>query len=370
MTKPVAVPLARHRGARKEHQPAPDPVLVTGCAGFIGHAVVRSLLSRGEQVVGLDNLNAYYDPQLKLARLAQCAAPGFLFCRAELADRGALTDIFRRYRPRRVVHLAAQAGVRFSFENPQAYVDSNVAGFINLLECARIAGGIAHLVYASSSSVYGANAKQPFSVGDPVEQPLSVYAATKRANELIAHVYAAQFGLRLTGLRYFTVYGPWGRPDMAPLKFARAIFEGRPIEVYGQGDMRRDFTYIDDIARGTLCALDELAKFGPVPHRLYNLGNNRPEPLLRLIEVLERSIGRAAQLLLAPMQAGDVRSTAADIEATTRDLGWQPTIGIDAGLPQLVDWVRRHFLHQRCEAPWSASPRGRRLNSGSARSPR
>jgi len=317
--------------------------LVTGCAGFIGQALARALLARGEPVVGLDNCNAYYDPTLKRARLAQITEPGFTFVPGDLADRGALQALFARHAPQRVVHLAAQAGVRYSFENPQAYIDSNITGFVNLLECARAAGTVTHLVYASSSSVYGANTKQPFAVEDPVVEPLSLYAATKRADELMAQVYARQFGLRLTGLRYFTVYGPWGRPDMAPLKFARAILAGRPIEVYGQGDMERDFTYIDDIVRGTLCALDETTRFGAVPHRLYNLGNNRPERLLHFIQVLENAIGERAQRVLLPMQPGDVRSTAADIDATTRDLGWRPTTSIDEGLPRLVDWVRAYY---------------------------
>jgi len=318
-------------------------ILVTGCAGFIGQALARALLARGESVVGLDNCNGYYDPALKRARLAQITEPGFTFVPADLADRGALQALFASHAPRRIVHLAAQAGVRYSFENPQAYIDSNITGFVNLLECARAAGNVSHLVYASSSSVYGANTKQPFAVEDPVEAPLSLYAATKRADELMAQVYARQFGLRLTGLRYFTVYGPWGRPDMAPLKFARAILAGRPIEVYGQGDMERDFTYIDDIVRGTLCALDETTCFGAVPHRLYNLGNNRPERLLHFIQVLEDAIGQRAQRVLLPMQPGDVRSTAADIETTTRELGWRPTTAIDEGLPRLVDWVRGYY---------------------------
>ncbi len=321
-------------------------VLVTGCAGFIGQALVRALLARGEQVLGIDNCNAYYDPMLKRARLAQCTGPGFTFFEADLADRAALERIFQGAMPARIVHLAAQAGVRYSFENPQAYIDSNITGFVNLLECARAsAGSIRHFVYASSSSVYGANARQPFSVDDPVEEPVSLYAATKRADELIAKVYARQFGLPLTGLRYFTVYGPWGRPDMAPLKFARAIFEGRPIEVYGQGDMQRDFTFIDDIVRGSVCALDETTKFGAISHRLYNLGNNRPEPLLRFIAVLEEAIGRPAQRVLLPMQPGDVRSTAADIVATTSDLGWSPTTSIEEGLPRLVQWVRHYYRY-------------------------
>ncbi|MHB8476189.1 MAG: SDR family NAD(P)-dependent oxidoreductase [Steroidobacteraceae bacterium] len=318
-------------------------ILVTGCAGFIGHGVVRALLDRGERVVGIDSLNAYYDTALKRARLAECAAPGFLFVHGDLTDRAELTHLFRLHKPSRIVHLAAQAGVRYSFENPQAYIDSNISGFLNLLECVRAAGNVEHCLYASSSSVYGANTKQPLSVDDPVDQPVSLYAASKRANELMAYVYALQFGLRLTGLRYFTVYGPWGRPDMAPVKFARAIFEGRPIEVYGQGDMHRDFTFIDDIVRGTLCALDETTRFAEVPHRLYNLGNNHPEALLHFINILETAIGRRAHRLLQPMQAGDVRSTSANIDATIRDLDWSPTIRIGTGLPRLVDWVRAYY---------------------------
>jgi len=305
--------------------------------------VARSLLARGERVLGIDNLNAYYDPALKRDRLAMLTAEGFTFLQLDMADRAALQAAMAAHRPGRVVHLAAQAGVRYSFENPQAYIDSNITGFLNLLECARAAGDIEHLVYASSSSVYGGNAKQPFAVGDAVELPVSLYAATKRADELMAQVYALQFGLRLTGLRYFTVYGPWGRPDMAPLKFARAIFEDRPIEVYGEGDMRRDFTYIDDIARGTLLAMDAMGGFGATTHRIYNLGNNQPESLLRFIDVLEAAAGRRARRVLLPMQAGDVRETAADIDATTRDLGWKPSTTIDVGLPKLVAWVREYF---------------------------
>lgn len=307
--------------------------------------MVRALLARGERVLGIDNLNAYYDPALKRDRLATLGGAGFRFLQLDLADRAALSGALQAHGPRRIVHLAAQAGVRYSFENPQAYVDSNITGFLNVLECARAAGDVEHVVYASSSSVYGGNTKQPFAVTDPVDLPVSLYAATKRADELMAQVYALQFGLRLTGLRYFTVYGPWGRPDMAPLKFARAIFEGRPIEVYGEGDMRRDFTYIDDIAAGTLRALDETARFGAIAHRIYNLGNNHPEPLLRFIAVLEQAIGRPAQRVLLPMQAGDVRATAADIDATTRDLGWQPGTTIDAGLPRLVEWVRGYYRY-------------------------
>ncbi len=322
-------------------------ILVTGSAGFIGQAACKALLARGERVIGLDNFNDYYDPQLKRDRVERIAriAPGGRFeqVEADLADRAAVKDLLARSRPRRVVHLAAQAGVRYSFDNPDAYVRSNLVGFVNLLEAARREGGVEHFVYASSSSVYGGNSKQPFSVDDPVDDPLSLYAATKRANELIARVYALQFGMRLTGLRYFTVYGPWGRPDMAPVKFARALLENRPIEVYGHGAMRRDFTYIDDIVAGTLAALDDGAHFGEVPHRLYNLGNSRPEDLMHFIEVLADLAGRQPNLQLRPMQPGDVRSTSADIEATTRDLGWRPTTSIEVGLPAMFEWCRGYY---------------------------
>jgi len=319
-------------------------ILVTGSAGFIGQAVCTALLARGETVVGLDNFNDYYDPQLKRDRVMRLGpSERFSQVQADLADAAALDALLARYRPRRIVHLAAQAGVRYSFENPSAYVNSNLVGFVNLLEVARQDGGVEHFVYASSSSVYGSNQKQPFSIDDAVDQPISLYAATKRANELIARVYALQFGLRLTGLRYFTVYGPWGRPDMAPVKFARALLDDQPIEVYGEGDMRRDFTYIDDVVAGTLAALDDHAHFGEVPHRLYNLGNSHPEPLMHFIEVLARLAGRRPNLQMRPMQAGDVRSTAADIDTTTRELGWRPTTSIEAGLPPMFDWCRHYY---------------------------
>ena len=319
-------------------------ILVTGSAGFIGGAVCEALLARDESVVGLDNFSDYYDPQLKHARVQRLQpSPHFHPVQADLGDRAALAALFARHRPRRIVHLAAQAGVRYSFENPDAYVHSNLVGFVNLLEAARRDGAIEHFVYASSSSVYGGNAKQPFAIDDAVDQPLSLYGATKRANELIARVYALQFGLRLTGLRYFTVYGPWGRPDMAPVKFARALLEDRPIEVYGHGDMQRDFTYIDDIVAGTLAALDDRTHFGAIPHRLYNLGNSHPEALMHFIEVLAHVSGRRPDLQMRPMQPGDVRSTAADIEATTRELGWRPTTSIEAGLPAMFEWCRRYY---------------------------
>jgi UDP-glucuronate 4-epimerase len=322
-------------------------ILVTGSAGFIGHAVCVALLSRGESVVGLDNFNDYYDPSLKRDRVERvrrlAAGSRFDQVEADLADRPAVDSLLARFRPRRIVHLAAQAGVRYSFEHPEAYVRSNLVGFVNLLEAARADGGIEHFVYASSSSVYGGNQKVPFSTTDRVDDPISLYAATKRANELIARVYSLQFGLKLTGLRYFTVYGAWGRPDMAPVKFARALLEGRPIEVYGHGAMERDFTYIDDIVAGTLAALDDARHFGEVPHRLYNLGNSHPEPLMRFIETLGRIAGKTPDLRMQPMQPGDVRSTSADIEATTRDLGWRPTTSIEAGLPPTVEWCRSYY---------------------------
>ncbi len=322
-------------------------ILVTGSAGFIGQAVCAALLSRGESVVGLDNFNGYYDPQLKRDRLEQIrriAAGGrFSQIEGDIADRPALDALIARFGPRRIVHLAAQAGVRYSFDHPEAYVQSNLVGFVNLLEAARHSGGIEHFVYASSSSVYGGNRKQPLSIADRVDDPISLYAATKRANELMAQVYALQFGLKLTGLRYFTVYGPWGRPDMAPVKFARALLDGRPIEVYGHGDMQRDFTYIDDIVAGTLAALDDDRQFGEVPHRLYNLGNSHCEPLMHFIEVLARVAGKAPDLRLRPMQPGDVRSTSADIETTTRELGWRPTTSIEAGLPPMFEWCRGYY---------------------------
>jgi UDP-glucuronate 4-epimerase len=322
-------------------------ILVTGSAGFIGRAVCTALLSRGESVVGLDNFNAYYDPQLKRDRLEQIQRIGagarFSQVEGDIADRSVVDALVARFRPRRIVHLAAQAGVRYSFEHPEAYVQSNLVGFVNLLEAARHSSGVEHFVYASSSSVYGGNPKQPFSITDRVDDPISLYAATKRANELMAHVYALQFGLKLTGLRYFTVYGPWGRPDMAPVKFARALLDGRPIEVYGHGNMQRDFTYIDDAVAGTLAALDDTRHFGEIPHRLYNLGNSHPEPLMHFIGVLARVAAKAPDLQMRPMQPGDVPSTSADIEATTRELGWRPTTSIETGLPPLVEWCRRYY---------------------------
>lgn len=318
-------------------------ILVTGAAGFIGFHVARRLAARGDSVLGIDNLNDYYDPALKRARLAQIDSGNFAFERCDLADREAVDALFDRHRVDAVVHLAAQAGVRYSLTHPRAYVDANVAGFLNLLEALR-ARPVRHAVYASTSSVYGANVKQPFAVADRTDHPVSLYAATKRANELMAYVYARQFGLVLTGLRLFTVYGPWGRPDMAAFRFTRAILSDEPIDVYNFGDMKRDFTYIDDVADAVVRVLDRAppAEDG-VPHRLLNVGNHRPEPLLRFIEVLAEAIGRKPRMRLLPLQPGDVKETCADIEPIAREYGWAPTTTIETGLPQFVRWYRAHY---------------------------
>ncbi len=325
-----------------------SPIVVTGAAGFIGMHVAQALLARGERVVGLDNLNSYYDPALKEARLAQLRThPGFAFERMDLADRNALPALLASLRPARIVHLAAQAGVRYSITHPHAYVDANVTGFLNVLEAARALaqdGAFTHLVYASSSSVYGANTQTPFAVQDRVDAPVSLYAATKRANELMALVYARQFGVVATGLRFFTVYGPWGRPDMAAFKFTRALLAGEPIDVYNHGHLSRDFTYIDDIVAGVLAVLDRPApSVQDVPHALYNLGNHRPEPLMQFIEVLAQTLGCSPKLNLLPMQPGDVLTTYADTEPMLRDFGWRSTTTIAQGLPQFVAWYRAHY---------------------------
>jgi UDP-glucuronate 4-epimerase len=320
-------------------------ILVTGAAGFIGFHVARALRARGDAVLGIDNLNDYYDPRLKQARLDQLAGDaGFVFERLDLADRETTLALFARHRIEAVVHLAAQAGVRYSLTHPHVYVEANVAGFLNLLEALR-AYPVRHAVYASTSSVYGANTKQPFCTEDRVDRPISLYAATKRANELMAYVYALQFGVPLTGLRFFTVYGPWGRPDMAAFKFTRAILAGEPIDVYNHGDMARDFTYIDDIADGVLRVLDRVPARDAdgVQHRLYNIGNHRPEPLLHFIDVLAKAIGRTPQMRMLPMQPGDVQSTYADIDDLRRDYGWAPATPIETGLPRFVAWYRAHY---------------------------
>lgn len=324
-------------------------VLVTGAAGFIGYSLARRLLDRGETVVGIDNVNAYYDPQLKRNRLAMLSEyqERFRFLELDFADWGTLSAGLKGVEFDRIVHLGAQAGVRYSIENPHAYVHSNLVGHLNLVETARHRS-IRHLVYASSSSVYGGNTNLPFSVDDRVDHPLSLYAATKKADELISETYAHLYRLPQTGLRFFTVYGPWGRPDMAMWIFTKAILEGRPIDVFGEGNMRRDFTYIDDIVSGVVASLDnpppddgeEKAGGSRGPHRLYNIGNHRSEELTRMISLIEQACGREAEKRLLPLQAGDVRDTFADISAIQGDLGFQPTTPIDVGVPRFVDWYR------------------------------
>lgn len=325
-------------------------VLVTGAAGFIGAAVAEALMARGQPVVGIDNMNDYYAVSLKRARIDRLRARhGNLlrFQEVDFSDMAALDAALAETRFASIVHLGAQAGVRYSLENPQAYVASNLAGHVNMLELAR-ARGVGHMVYASSSSVYGGNAKLPFAVEDRADHPVSLYAATKKADELMSETYAHLFRIPLTGLRFFTVYGPWGRPDMAMWKFAERILSDRPIDVYNHGEMQRDFTYIDDIVGGVLACLDrppaddglEKAGGSVKPHALYNIGNNRSEQLMRLIAVLEQACGRKAQLNLLPMQPGDVPATYADITALTRDTGYAPSTPIEVGVPRFVDWFR------------------------------
>ncbi len=321
-------------------------VLVTGAAGFIGSHVCQALLAQGEQVHGVDNLNAYYDPALKRARLARIEErTGFTFHHADIADAKAMAAAAAAAKPlRAVVHFAAQAGVRHSVEHPMDYVRSNIAGQLVVLEMCRAADGLEHLVYASSSSVYGGNTKQPFAITDRVDTPISLYAATKRAGELMGHTYAHLFRIPSTGLRFFTVYGPWGRPDMATYIFTKAIFEGRPIAVYNHGDMRRDFTYIDDIVDGVLRVLARPpADDGSnAPHRLYNIGNNTPEALLRFIGLIEQALGKTAEKILLPIQPGDVPENYADIGDMRRDTGFVPRTAIDEGIPRFVEWYREY----------------------------
>ena len=317
-------------------------VLVTGVAGFIGMHTAKRLLDRGDEVLGIDNLNDYYAVSLKEARLAQLAgSSGFRFERLDVADREGLPDFFRRHAPRRVVHLAAQAGVRYSLTNPNAYIDSNLVGFGNVLEACRHAN-VEHLVYASSSSVYGANQKQPFAVGDNVDHPVSLYAATKKANELMAHVYSHLYRLPATGLRFFTVYGPWGRPDMALFLFTRAILEGRPIDVFNHGKMKRDFTYVDDIVEGVVRVLDS-APGGQPPYKLYNIGNHEPADLLEFIGILENCLGKKAQRRFLPMQPGDVKETFADVESLAQDIGFRPGTPLEEGLRRFTTWYREYY---------------------------
>jgi UDP-glucuronate 4-epimerase len=331
-------------------------VLVTGAAGFIGFHTAGRLLDRGDTVVGIDNLNDYYDVSLKHARLAGLESrKGFSFHRIDLADRDAMAALFAREKFNRVIHLAAQAGVRYSLTHPFAYIDANLTGFTTVLEGCRHSG-VEHLVYASSSSVYGANTTVPFSVHDNVDHPISLYAATKKANELMAHTYSHLYRLPTTGLRFFTVYGPWGRPDMAMFLFTKAILAGKPIDVFNHGNMMRDFTYVDDIVEGVLRTCDRTAEPDPAwtgadsdpatsnaPFRIYNIGNNHPERLDRLIEVLETSLGRKAIRHLMPMQPGDVPATAADIDDLHRDVGFAPSTPIDVGIPRFVEWYRGFY---------------------------
>ncbi|MFM1991911.1 MAG: putative Nucleoside-diphosphate-sugar epimerase [Pseudomonadota bacterium] len=331
-------------------------ILVTGAAGFIGLHVARSLLDAGHRVVGLDRLDDYYDPSLKAARLALLAGhPAFSFERIDVADAPALAALFERERFERVVHLAAQAGVRHSLKHPRAYAESNLSGFVNVLEGCRH-GGVGHLVYASSSSVYGGNARMPFSEHDPVDHPVSLYAATKKANELMAHAYSHLYGLPTTGLRFFTVYGPWGRPDMAAFLFVDAILSGRPIDVYNRGEMRRDFTYVDDVVEGVVRVLERVPgpdpafdpmrpdpASGTAPYRVFNIGNADPVPLLEFIAAIEEAIGRRAELRLLPMQPGDVPATFADTSELARWVGFAPRTPIREGVRRFVDWYRGYY---------------------------
>ena len=331
-------------------------VLVTGAAGFIGFHLAKQLLANGHDVTGLDNLNDYYDVTLKSARLRQLEGnPGFRFARADLVDREAMERLFAEGDFQVVVHLAAQAGVRHSLNHPHAYVDSNLVGFINILEGCRH-HQVRHLVFASSSSVYGANTCIPFSVHHNVDHPVSLYAATKKANELMAHSYASLYGLPATGLRFFTVYGPWGRPDMAYFSFTRAILAGQPIDVFNNGRMQRDFTYIDDVVEGVARVMDRIPSPDPAwsgdrpdpgtsyaPYRIYNIGNNRPVELLRFIEVLEECLGKKAVKNLLPMQAGDVPATCADVDDLMRDVGFQPSTSVEEGIRRFVEWFREYY---------------------------
>jgi len=314
-------------------------ILVTGAAGFIGAHVVRALLARGDRVIGIDNLNPYYDPALKEARLTWIGAtPAFTFERGDIAEPGALQRACGAEPIDRIIHLAAQAGVRYSLENPMAYAHANVTGHLAVLEFARFLPALKHLVYASSSSVYGGNTKLPFSESDPVDKPVSLYAATKKADELMSHAYSHLYGLRQTGLRFFTVYGPWGRPDMAYWQFTAQILNGEPISVFNHGDMKRDFTYVDDVTAGVIACLDHPPAEGT--HRLFNIGNNKPEALTDFIAVLERLLGQKAKCRFEPMQPGDVKETYADIAAISREIGFTPKTPLEDGLRHFVSWYR------------------------------
>lgn len=331
-------------------------VLVTGAAGFIGMHVTERLLARGDEVVGFDNVNDYYDPAVKRGRLGRLAGfPGFTFQERDLRDGPGMRELFASWRPQRVVHLAAQAGVRYSLEQPHSYIDSNITGFLNVLEACRHQP-VEHLVYASSSSVYGANTRQPLSVHDHTDHPVSLYAASKKANEMMAHAYSHLFGIATTGLRFFTVYGPWGRPDMALFKFTRAILAGEPIQVFNNGDMYRDFTYIDDIVEGVVRVLDQAPlPGGPAdhaqpdpavslaPYRLYNIGNNNPVRLLDFIELIEAELGKLAIKELLPMQPGDVRETYADVDALRDAVGFVPRTPLAQGVRNYIQWYRSFY---------------------------
>lgn len=337
-------------------------VLVTGAAGFIGSHVAHALIARGDVVVGLDNLNDYYDVSLKQARLARLQQlPHFSFVKGDLADRLLVDNLFSEQRPERVVHLAAQAGVRYGFTNPHAYVDSNVLGFLNILEGCRH-NGVSHLVFASTSSVYGANTKMPFSVHDNVDHPLSIYAATKKANELMAHSYAHLYGLPVTGLRFFTVYGPWGRPDMSLFLFTKNILAGKPIDVFNNGHHSRDFTYVDDIVEGVVRSLDRIATGNPLwngdtpdpatsaaPYRLYNIGNNTPVALMHFINCIESALGIKARMNFLPLQPGDVPATYANIDALVRDTDFSPRTPIEEGIRRFIVWYKEYY--HAAEAP-------------------
>jgi UDP-glucuronate 4-epimerase len=331
-------------------------ILITGAAGFIGSALALRLLGRGDKVLGIDNLNDYYEVSLKKARLARLEAhPGFQFRLLDIVDREGMRNCFAGERFDAVVHLAAQAGVRYSIENPAAYIDANLVGFGNILEGVR-QGKSGHLVFASSSSVYGSKEKLPFSEADNVDHPISLYAATKKANELMAHCYAHLYDIPCTGLRFFTVYGPWGRPDMAFFKFTRAIIAGKPIPVFNHGDMLRDFTYVDDIVEGIICAMEHQAVpdtnwraedpdpgTSSAPYRIYNIGNGVPVKLMRYIEVLEQSIGKKAICEMLPMQPGDVPATGADVSRLERDVGYRPTTPVEIGVKRFVEWYREYY---------------------------
>ncbi|HEX5476405.1 MAG TPA: NAD-dependent epimerase/dehydratase family protein [Burkholderiales bacterium] len=312
-------------------------VLLTGAAGFIGMHSARRLLERGDEVIGVDNLSPYYPVELKKDRLKLLAGKGFSFFETDLADLPSLKRIFEKEKPDSVLHLAAQAGVRHSLEDPASYVQSNLVGFANLLECCR-ARPPRHLVFASSSSVYGANPKLPWSESDSVDHPISVYAASKKSNELMAHVYSHLHKVPATGLRYFTVYGPWGRPDMSPVLFARAILEGKPIQLFNHGDMQRDFTYVDDVVEGTLRVLDR-----PSPYAIYNVGNHTPVGLRDYIGLMERALGRKAKLELKPMQPGDVKATYADTRALHKAVGFAPSTPLETGLARFAEWFRQYY---------------------------